>query len=213
MIPSLPHGVVLVIACLAAFAIGSMPVGLVIAKSKGIDLRSIGSGNIGATNVMRAMGKEAALLTLIGDMAKGAAAIGIAKALALGGLYEGVLGLFAILGHDFSLFLRFRGGKGVATSLGVVLMLSPHVALFTATLWILTAKWTKYSSLSALISFGLLPLSFYMIEPSTEKITIAAAITALIFVRHVENIKRLVQGTESKIGGKKNKPTTPGNTS
>lgn len=208
---------------LISFIIGSIPVGLLLAKGKGIDLRSIGSGNIGATNVMRAMGKEAAIVTLAADMAKGAIAVGIGKALFHSGfsasdvlltvisssqlnmltVVEGALGISAILGHDFSLFLRFKGGKGVATSLGVLMVLSPYTALFTITMWLITAKRTRYSSLSALTAFGLLPLSIFMIDYSKEKMIIAAVIAILIFIRHLENIKRLVQGTEGKIGGKR----------
>ncbi len=185
-----------------SFLIGSIPTGLLIAKTMGIDLRKVGSGNIGATNVLRAVGKEAALFTLLGDVAKGAIPIVIAKALAVDTLNAGILGLSAILGHNFSLFLKFKGGKGVATSIGVLLAFSPHVALLTITIWLLTSRWTRYSSLSALIAFGLLPLSIYMLDYSKEKMIIAIAITVLIFVRHTANIKRLIQGTESKIGEK-----------
>ncbi|MCL4537755.1 MAG: glycerol-3-phosphate 1-O-acyltransferase PlsY [Nitrospirae bacterium] len=185
-----------------SFIIGSIPTGLLIAKSKGIDLRKVGSGNIGATNVLRAVGKEAALFTLLGDIAKGAVPVAIAKTLALDTLDAGIVGLSAILGHNFSLFLKFKGGKGVSASIGVLLAFSPYVAIFTIVLWLLTAKWTRYSSLSALVSFGLLPLSIYMIDYSKEKMIIAAAITVLIYIRHAANIKRLIQGTESKIGQK-----------
>ncbi|MDA8215862.1 MAG: glycerol-3-phosphate 1-O-acyltransferase PlsY [Nitrospiraceae bacterium] len=185
-----------------SFIIGSIPTGLLIAKSKGIDLRKVGSGNIGATNVLRAVGKEAALFTLLGDIAKGAVPVAIAKTLALDTLDAGIVGLSAILGHNFSLFLKFKGGKGVSASIGVLLAFSPYVAIFTIVLWLLTAKWTRYSSLSALVSFGLLPLSIYMIDHSKEKMIIAVAITVLIYIRHAANIKRLIQGTESKIGQK-----------
>lgn len=183
-----------------SFLIGSIPTGLLIAKTKGIDLRKVGSGNIGATNVLRAVGKETALFTLLGDIAKGAVPVAIGKFFGWGIFDAGILGLSAILGHNFSLFLKFKGGKGVATSIGVLLAFSPHVALLTITLWLLTARWTRYSSLSALVSFGLLPLSIYIIDYSKEKMIIAVAITVLIFIRHAANIKRLIQGTESKIG-------------
>lgn len=185
-----------------SFFIGSIPTGLLIAKTKGIDLRKVGSGNIGATNVLRAVGKKAALFTLLGDIAKGTVPVAIGKFLGLGIFGSGILGLSAILGHNFSLFLKFKGGKGVATSIGVLLILSTYAALFTIILWLLTAKWTRYSSLSALVSFGLLPLSIYMLDYSKEKIIIAITITVLIFIRHIANIKRLMQGTESKIGEK-----------
>lgn len=185
-----------------SFLIGSIPTGLLIAKTKGIDLRKVGSGNIGATNVLRSVGKEAALFTLIGDIAKGVLPVAIGKFFGLGIFDAGILGIFSILGHNFSLFLKFKGGKGVATSIGVLLAFSPHVALLTITIWLLTARWTRYSSLSALIAFGLLPLSIYMLDYSKEKMIIAVVIAGLIFVRHTANIKRLMQGTESKIGEK-----------
>ncbi len=188
---------------IAAYFIGSIPTGLLIARSRGVDLRSVGSGNIGATNVLRALGKEAAILTLLGDMAKGAIAVAIARAAGTGLLLEGLAGVTAILGHNFSVFLRFRGGKGVATSLGVLAVLSPPVTLFTVTLWLVTVKWSRISSLAALVSFGLLPFSFYMIDYSREKMAIAAAITVLVFLRHIPNIRRLIQGTESRIGEKR----------
>ncbi|MCL0040342.1 glycerol-3-phosphate 1-O-acyltransferase PlsY [Thermodesulfovibrionales bacterium] len=194
---------ILLILMAVSFIIGSIPVGLLIARSKGVDLRKTGSRNIGATNVMRAMGKKAALLTLLGDMAKGAIAVGIAKALAMGTLSEGLLGLSAIAGHIFSVFLNFKGGKGVATSLGVLVVFSPFVAIFTMILWLLVLKWTKYSSLSALVSLGLLPLSVYALDFSVEKMAVAIVITALIFMKHIANIKRLINGTESKIGQKR----------
>lgn len=188
--------------CIVSFIIGSIPTGLLIARAKGIDLRKVGSGNIGATNVMRAVGKKAALFTLIGDIAKGIVPVVITKALAFDPLYAGISGISAILGHNFSIFLKFKGGKGVATSIGVVLALSPHVGLFTVMMWLMTAKWTRYSSLSALVAFGLLPLSFYLIDHFRQNIIFGAIIAFLIFIRHTANIKRLVQGTETKIGQK-----------
>jgi len=209
--------VIFVLMLLLSFFTGSIPTGLIIARGKGIDLRKVGSGNVGATNVLRAAGKKAALLTLFGDLAKGAVPLLIYKALCMGhrigdaGLLplsipdrnaaaEGLLGLASIAGHDFSFLLKGRGGKGVATSLGVLVVLSPYVAVFSALIWLITAKWTRYSSLSALVAFGLLPLSFYLIDYSKEKIFIAFVITLLIFIKHRANIKRLINGTENKIG-------------
>lgn len=185
-----------------SFFIGSIPSGLLIAKSKGIDLTKVGSGNIGATNVLRAVGKKEALLTLILDIAKGLLPVVIAKKLFPEFTYEATAGIFAILGHNFSVFLRFKGGKGVAASIGAVLGISGHVGLFTITLWLITAKWSRYSSLSALVAFGLLPLSFYLIDYTSEKVIFACLVTVLIFLRHTSNIKRLLAGTESKIGQK-----------
>jgi len=186
---------------LAAFVIGSIPTGLIIAKSKGIDLKQKGSGNIGATNVLRTTGKWPAVLTLCGDILKGAAAVLLAKYFETGVLYEGVIGICSILGHNFSLFLKFKGGKGVATSLGVLSIYSPYAALFTLLLWLLTVLITKYSSLGALVSFGFLPVSMILFDTG-KKLPIALAITLMMFLRHKENISRLVRGTELKVGKK-----------
>jgi glycerol-3-phosphate acyltransferase PlsY len=191
---------------LLSFLIGSIPTGLLVARSRGVDLRSSGSGNIGATNVLRTIGKTEAAITLIGDLTKGAVPVVLARALQFppehATLIEGMAGLSAVLGHNFSLFLKFRGGKGVATSLGSLFALTPTVGLFTVTLWLMTVKWTRYSSLGALVSFGLLPLSVYIIDYSKERVLIALGLTALIFLRHVSNIRRLVSGREPKIGQK-----------
>lgn len=203
-----------------AFFIGSIPTGLLIAKNKGIDLRKVGSGNIGATNVMRAVGKKEAVYTLLGDIGKGWLPLFMVRLVVLTGSFnnapafaqaqalginpvaavEGLVGLAAILGHNFSVFLRFRGGKGVATSLGVLLALSPYTGLFTIMIWIMTFKRSKISSLSALAAFGALPLSIYILDFSREKTVIAIIITILIFLRHTANIKRLINGTESRMG-------------
>lgn len=207
-----------------AFILGSIPCGVIIAKAKGVDLKKIGSGNIGATNVLRSLGKGAALLTLLGDILKGTAAVAIARAFvsdpgfyafsASGGgtgilqsitsnpqaAIEGLAGLATILGHNFSLFLRFRGGKGVATSLGVLVIYSPQVAILTLIIWLAAAFITKYSSLGAIVSFGLLPVNVFLFDPVGIKVLISAMITLLILVKHVGNIERLIKGTERKIG-------------
>jgi len=203
---------------IGAFIIGSVPSGSLIASIKGIDLRNAGSGNIGATNVMRTMGRGAALLTLVCDMAKGMLPIIAARALSpySGEQFTGivsslpfhiinpavalecVLGIAAILGHIFSVFLKFRGGKGVATSLGVALIISPIAALFSAAIWLGTFIISRYSSLSALIAFGSFPFCIYILDPSVEKITMAAIIAVIIFITHWPNIARLLAGTENK---------------
>ncbi len=185
----------------AAFLIGSVPTGQIIAGSRGIDLRKKGSGNIGATNVLRTAGKWPALFTLAGDMAKGAAAVLIGRQFGAGPAMAGIIGLCAIFGHNFSVFLKFRGGKGVATSLGVLGVYSPQTCLFTIIIWLMTALITKYSSLAALVAFGLLPLSITVLD-SMEKLPVAFVMTALLFIRHRDNISRLVRGLEPKVGGK-----------
>jgi glycerol-3-phosphate acyltransferase PlsY len=184
---------------ICAFVMGSIPVGVIVAKTKGIDLKKIGSGNIGATNVLRSLGKGPAALTLFGDMLKGALAVALGKYFGLGTFYQGLIGLSAILGHNFSLFLGFRGGKGVATSLGVFLLYSPQTALITFIIWIVVVLTTKYSSLGALISFGLLPLTIILLD-GKDKLPVAVLVTLFILIRHTDNIRRLIKGTERKIG-------------
>ncbi|OGW52754.1 MAG: acyl-phosphate glycerol 3-phosphate acyltransferase [Nitrospirae bacterium RBG_13_43_8] len=182
-----------------AFIMGSIPVGMLVAKAKGVDLKKVGSGNIGATNVLRSLGKGLSALTLIGDMLKGTLAVALGRYFGLGTFYEGIIGFSAILGHNFSVFLGFRGGKGVATSLGVFILYSPRTALITFVIWIAVVITTKYSSLGALISFGLLPLNIILFD-SKEKFPVALLVTLLILIRHTDNIQRLMKGTERKIG-------------
>jgi len=184
-----------------AFIIGSIPVGVLVAKTKGIDLKMVGSGNIGATNVLRSLGKGPAALTLLGDVMKGVIVVALGKYFGMGTFYQGLIGLSAILGHNFSLFLRFRGGKGVATSLGVFILYSPQTALITSIIWAVVVLTTKYSSLGALISFGLLPLNVILLDSdSKDKLPIAFLVTIFILLRHSDNIRRLMKGTERRIG-------------
>ncbi|OIP60552.1 MAG: acyl-phosphate glycerol 3-phosphate acyltransferase [Nitrospirae bacterium CG2_30_41_42] len=184
---------------ITAFLLGSIPFGIIIAKAKGVNLKKVGSGNIGATNVLRSLGKWPAALTLLGDVLKGTAAIAIGRYLGAGPVYEGLVGFSAILGHNFSIFLGFRGGKGVATSLGVLSIYSPQIALFTFIIWLVVVIFTKYSSMGALVSFGLLPINILFFD-GREKLFTAILITILIFIRHRDNIQRLIKGTERKIG-------------
>jgi glycerol-3-phosphate acyltransferase PlsY len=183
-----------------AFLSGSIPIGVIIAKVKGVDIKKVGSGNIGATNVLRSLGRWPAALTLLGDMLKGTAAVALGRYFEVSTLYEGIIGFSAILGHNFSLFLNFKGGKGVATSLGVLLFYSPFAAFITFIIWLVVVLSTKYSSLGALVSFGLLPLSIYVVDYSKGKLFVAFLITVFIVIRHKINIHRLMKGTERKIG-------------
>jgi len=184
---------------IASFILGSIPFGIIIAKAKGVDLKKVGSRNIGATNVLRSLGKWLAALTLLGDVLKGTAAVAIGRYFGVEPVYEGFVGLSAILGHNFSIFLGFRGGKGVATSLGVLGIYSPQTALFTFIIWLMVVMFTKYSSLGALVSFGLLPINVLLFD-SKEKLFTAILITILIFMRHKDNIQRFIKGTERRMG-------------
>jgi len=185
---------------LIAFLMGSIPVGLIVAKIKGVDLRKVGSGNIGATNVLRAIGKGPALITLAGDLLKGFIPVIIGGYILEDSLSTGMIGLSAILGHDFSIFLRFRGGKGVATSLGVLLAFSPVVAVLTIIIWIIIVFMTRYSSLGAIVSFLLLPLNIYVFDYSYNKFVVSIFITLLLLFKHRGNLERLYKGREPRIG-------------
>lgn len=186
-----------------SFVLGSVPVGQIIARIKGIDLRKVGSGNIGATNALRAMGKTPAILTLLGDVIKGVAAVAAARHFFSDNqIMIGIIGIAVIAGHIFSIFLGFKGGKGVATGFGVILLYSPKVALITLVIWLATAFITRYSSLGAVIAVVLLPVNLYIFDFNREKLIISVMITVLLMIRHLDNIGRLLKGTESRIGGK-----------
>jgi len=187
---------------LVSYVIGSIPFGLLFAKAKGVDLRKVGSGNIGATNVLRGVGKKAALFTLLGDGLKGVAGVLLAKYMGFDELGQGLMGTAAILGHDFSLFLLFKGGKGVATSLGMIFVYSPLSGVITGLLWLLGAALWRISSLSALIAFGFLPVTMLLAERDRTMALLALAITVLVWLKHAENIKRLLKGEERRIGEK-----------
>ncbi len=190
----------LVLAALAGYALGSIPFGLLLTKLAGKgDVRRIGSGNIGATNVLRTGSKPLAAATLLLDGGKGALA-----ALILGnwGAEAGlVAGLFAVLGHNFPVWLKFKGGKGVATTLGALLALSWPVGLLACATWLAVAAFSRYSSLAALVALAAAPI--YMTFFSDTANVVAATLLALLSIaRHHENIRRLAKGEEPKIGGK-----------
>lgn len=191
----------IILIALAGFLLGSIPTGKIIAGGMGIDLRKTGSGNIGATNVLRSAGKLPALFTLIGDVAKGSAAVLFAQYFEVGYGYEGMIGLIAVLGHNYSLFLHFKGGKGVATSLGVLIVYAPLTGLVTVMIWLLTVLITRISSLGAIISFSVLPLSLYLLD-AKEKLPISFIMSIIVLMRHKDNIHRLIRGTEPKVGRK-----------
>lgn len=185
---------------LANYLIGSLPIGLIIAKTfQGIDPREKGSGNIGATNVLRVAGKKAAIATLVFDLMKGLPLIIVARQAGFQGRATLLVGLAAILGHVFSVFLKFKGGKGVATSFGVILILAPQVALAGLLLWGGGVFFGKYSSVGALTAFGALPLLTFFFDLETDFVIFSVFVTLLIYFRHWENIRRLLQGKEGSV--------------
>jgi glycerol-3-phosphate acyltransferase PlsY len=183
--------------CLIAYLLGSIPFGVLVAKAYGADLRSKGSGNIGATNALRVLGKKAGALTLLGDMLKGVAAVLIA--LKFGGYEAGTLAAgAAVLGHDFPIFTGFKGGKGVATSLGTVLALEPFIGLACVGIWLLAFIALRISSVGALAAFTALPLLALAIKGGDYFFIILSFFLAvMIFIKHRENIKRLIRGEEA----------------
>jgi glycerol-3-phosphate acyltransferase PlsY len=202
MIPALetsPSALALV--ALAAYLLGSVPFGIVMARLFGLgDLRKIGSGNIGATNVLRTGNKPAAALTLILDAGKGGIAVLIARALFAEDAAQ-IAGFAAFFGHCFPIFLGFRGGKGVATFLGTLLALFWPAGLAACLTWLVVAGISRYSSLSALVAAVLSPLWAYMLG-RPEAVVLCILLAALIVLRHRDNIRRLRDGTESRIGQK-----------
>ncbi len=191
----------LTLTAVLAYLLGSVPFGVLIARALGLgDLRRVGSGNIGATNVLRTGNKGAAAATLILDAAKGAVAVLLARHFA-GESAAMVAGLAAFLGHLFPVWLGFRGGKGVATFLGVMLALSWPVGLACCAIWAAVAAARRMSSLAALVSAASAPLWIWLMGPR-EAVWLGAAMAALVFLRHHENIRRLLAGTEPRIGAK-----------
>jgi len=213
---------IFIFACLLAYLVGSIPFGLLIAKAHGKDLRSIGSGNIGATNVARALGKRWAYLCFLLDMLKGALPMLITGnwRLVIGNYQLPVtsyqllwlaVGCAAILGHIFPIYLKFKGGKGVATSLGVALGLWPYYticAAFAIAIWIVTVliwKYVSLASITASVSFPLLLILVIILRPDWDFVSLwplliaATAIPLMVIIRHRGNIKRLIAGTESKV--------------
>jgi glycerol-3-phosphate acyltransferase PlsY len=196
-----PPLVLLAVAALS-YLLGSIPFGIVITRMMGLgDIRKIGSGNIGATNVLRTGNKPAALLTLILDSGKGGFAVLAARAL-VGEDAAQVAGFFAFLGHLWPVWLGFKGGKGVATFLGVVLALAWPLGLMACATWAAVAALFRISSLSALAAAALTPL-YAVLFGSGQYVLLLIALALLIFVRHHENIRRLFSGTEPRIGEKK----------
>lgn len=205
MIPGLESGwAALGVVAVAAYLLGSVPFGVVVARAFGLgDLRTIGSGNIGATNVLRTGNRLAAALTLLGDAGKGGTAVLVARA-TLGEDAAQLAGLAAFLGHLYPVFLGFRGGKGVATFLGVLLALSWPVGAAACATWAAVAGVARLSSLAALVAAASGPLWAAVLGYGAG-VALAAVLAAAVFVRHAGNFRRLVAGTEPRIGAGRNR--------
>ncbi|MCO6385812.1 glycerol-3-phosphate 1-O-acyltransferase PlsY [Aliihoeflea sp. 40Bstr573] len=191
---------ILLAALAFGYLLGSIPFGLVLTRTAGLgDVRSIGSGNIGATNVLRTGNKKLAAATLLLDALKGTVAVIIANQYGIG---LGILaGFGAFIGHLFPVWLGFKGGKGVATYLGILLAISGIASLVFAVIWIATAFLTRYSSLSALIACVAVPITLLLLGFGDASIAFSL-MSLIVFWKHRENIRRLLAGTESRIGSK-----------
>ena len=212
VLPVLVLGYILVAA--VSYLLGSIPTGFLVAKARGIDIRSVGSGNIGATNVFRILGKPAGIFVMLADVLKGAVAVLIAVRV-IGPWFSGVhgnqanewygvcAGVAAILGHNFTCWLSFKGGKGIATSAGVLIALVPWSLVIILVVWIVTLALTRWVSLASVCASATLPFAAWMTGESPTMILITSGLAVLAIYKHRTNIKRLLNGTESRIGSSK----------
>ena len=212
-----------ILAIAAAYLLGSIPTGFLVAKSRGIDIRTVGSGNIGATNVLRALGKPAGVAVLLADALKGWLAVAVAAKLIGGWFTHGsglattdglsvCAGIAAILGHNYTCWLNFKGGKGIATSAGVILALVPLALAIILGIWILMLALTRYVSLASIAASFSLPFAVWATGQSTTLILVMGALGALAIFKHKANIKRLLDGSESRFGRRKPAVQAPSGT-
>jgi len=183
---------------ISAYLLGSVPTGLLLARAFGVNIRETGSGNIGATNVYRTMGRKIGILTLVGDCLKGLIPVLVARWLGLPDLWVAAIGLAAFLGHVYTIFLGFKGGKGVATALGVFLGAAPLSLLGGLTVFALVLYRWRYVSAASIAAAAVIPVAVAFVTRQPELIAMSCAIAAIVIFRHRENIARLRAGTESK---------------
>lgn len=200
---------VYLIIIITAYLLGNISTSYIVAKRlAGVDIRTQGSGNAGSTNVLRTLGKKAGALTFIGDVLKGLIAVLIARLIAYSVNLDNTTCAYiavvaVVLGHNYPVFLGFKGGKGVATSLGSMLGMNPLVALLCLGFFIIIVAITKYVSLGSMLGIGLSPV-IMMINHNTKGVLVTLFLTISVVITHKENIKRLLNGTERKLGQKKN---------
>jgi glycerol-3-phosphate acyltransferase PlsY len=181
-----------------AYLLGSIPTGLLLGKLYGIDVRQQGSGNIGATNLYRTVGRRVGGITLLGDCLKGLLPVLLAWKLGMGEPMQAWIGLAAFCGHVFSIFLLFKGGKGVATALGVYLALAPLAVLGALLVFIILVAIWRYISLGSVVAAAVMPVVIWFRPHSPELLIATALISIIVIAKHHANIKRLLEGSESK---------------
>jgi acyl phosphate:glycerol-3-phosphate acyltransferase len=197
---SAPSPLLPILWILIAYLVGSLPVGLLLSKLKGQDPRKVGSGNIGATNVMRASGKAVGALTLVGDILKGFLPTWLAMRAGEAAPVVAAIALAAFVGHLFPVYLKFRGGKGVATALGVFLAFNPFAVLIDIAVFALILYKWRYVSLGSLVGTALMPVLLLVLKAPTQYVFLCLAIAILIYIKHGKNIARLMAGTENRMG-------------
>lgn len=209
-------GYILVV--LIAYLLGSIPTGFLVAKARGVDIRSVGSGNIGATNVFRILGKTAGVFVLLADAAKGWLAVVLVAKWVAGSLYPApsplahewfrlCAGIAAILGHNYTCWLYFKGGKGIATSAGVLVALVWLPLLIILGVWVVVFAASRYVSLASICASFVLPFATWFTGKNLATVIVTAALAALAIYKHKANIQRLIKGTENRIGAKKPLPS------
>jgi glycerol-3-phosphate acyltransferase PlsY len=211
-----------IIVAVAAYLLGSIPTGFLVAKARGIDIQKVGSGNIGATNAMRVLGKPAGIFVMIMDALKGFLAVCLAIILAQWLIISfpgisadeenpimnlGIIaGIFAVLGHNYPCWLKFKGGKGIATTAGVYLALAPAAIGIALVVFILTLLITRYVSVGSIVAAIALPIAVWFTKENLFLEIVTIALCALAILKHRKNMQRLLAGTENRIG---TKPSTP----
>jgi acyl phosphate:glycerol-3-phosphate acyltransferase len=183
-----------------SYLLGSVPSGLIIGKLSGLDVRKAGSGNIGATNVARLLGKTGGLLTLVGDTAKGFIPVLVVQQMGFSHPVTALVGVAAFLGHLYPIFLKFKGGKGVATSFGVLLGLAPLATMILLVVFAAVAFTTRIVSLSSMVTAVAAPLVLWLFYYSPTYVIVTAFMAVMIVFRHYANIQRLLNGTEPRFG-------------
>lgn len=185
---------------LLAYVIGSLPTGVIIGRFAGVNVQAVGSGNIGATNVTRTVGNAAGLLTLIGDVGKGVIAVSLAGILGGSSVAPQIAAVAAFLGHLFSVFLRFSGGKGVATGFGVCLALAPVAMILPVALFAAVFAATRIVSVASIVGGVTTPVAMALLDAGRPNVIVAVILAVLIAVRHQDNIRRLRAGIEPRFG-------------
>jgi glycerol-3-phosphate acyltransferase PlsY len=198
----------LIIFLIVAYIVGSIPTGVIIGKKfKGIDIREHGSKNTGATNAYRVLGKQYGIIVLLADALKGWLPVFLASLFAISGWQLILIGVLTIVGHTLSPFLKFKGGKGVATSLGVFLFLVPHIVLILVAVFLIVAFTTKYVSLASVSVAGLFPILVLFMQTGKDRdwamFGFSLVIGLFVIFKHKTNIERLLKGRENKFGSKK----------